>query len=255
MRESLEELFPPNTSPYLNMYRAGLMGYTLDEVLSRLTSIGIVARDKDIANWHNGNFKCSLRGRTLDFMQVPTRTQDEDFFQMKLSDYPKFPPNWMGCRNRFFPCNYEGKPMQRWGYKPGQELPALYDLASAKALSETGLVGQNMCYQPFIVLDIDGVGHGTCDTEVISFGNQFKFQTLTMEDPNKKGSYHLYFKTDRIIQLRHFPYAKLDLMGNNTNAAVYLKHKLPNGLPMAELTQQVWDKLIYYLRSRKEQAL
>jgi len=141
--------------------------------------------------------------------------------------------------------------MQKWGWSKDFS-PELYTMADAKALSPCGWVGQNMLYQRFIVIDIDGRGHGNDDIEVINFGNRFRNTTLTMEDPAKPGSFHLYFKTNRLIPVRHFPWAKLDLMGNAVNAAVYLKNKLGNGMPMRELDESIWQQLIEYQKERKE---
>jgi hypothetical protein len=110
-----------------------------------------------------------------------------------------------------------------------------------------------MLYQKFVVFDIDGRGHGEDDLKVIAFGNQFRETTFTMEDPAKPGSFHLYFETDRLIPVRHFPWAKLDLMGNAVNAAVYLKNKKSNGLPLRKLDEEVWQSLVDYQRDRKEE--
>lgn len=102
-------------------------------------------------------------------------------------------------------------------------------------------------------MDIDGRGHGADDPAVIEFGRQFSSTTFTMEDPDKPGSFHLYFKTDRIIPVRHFGWAKLDLMGNSVNAAVYLKNKKHNGLQMRELDENIWNTMMEYQKKRKEQ--
>jgi hypothetical protein len=75
---------------------------------------------------------------------------------------------------------------------------------------------------------------------------------LTLEDPAKPGSFHLYFKTDRLIPVRHFPWAKLDLMGNAVNAAVYFKNKVGNGLPMMQLDERVWQAMMNYQIERKK---
>ena len=141
--------------------------------------------------------------------------------------------------------------MQKWGWSRDFS-PELYIAADARALSPCGWIGQNMLYQRFIVFDIDGRGHGVDDELVIEFGNQWKQSTFTMEDPAKPGSFHLYFETDRLIPVRHFPWAKLDLMGNAVNAAVYLKNKKPNGIPLLKLDDEIWNTMIKYQKSRKE---
>ena len=142
--------------------------------------------------------------------------------------------------------------MQKWGWTKDFS-PELYTRIDAKALSPCGWVGQNMLYQRFIVMDIDGRGHGADDLQVIAFGSQFRDRTFTVEDPAKPGSFHLYFETDRLIPVRHFPWAKLDLMGNAVNAAVYFKNKVGNGIPMMKLDERVWDAMMEYQKRRKEE--
>jgi hypothetical protein len=142
-------------------------------------------------------------------------------------------------------------PMQKWGYSPDYR-PNLYEHDGAVALSPIGWVGQNLYAQPFIVIDIDGDGHGTYDEQVIEFGNRYRNFTETWENPDKPGSFHLYFATDKIIPIGHFPYAKLDLMGNQKNAAVYLKNKVSNGIPRADLNKEFWSALKEYLDTRRQ---
>ena len=143
--------------------------------------------------------------------------------------------------------------MIQWGWKDGFE-PNLMLRRDAEAISPVHWVGQNMLYQNFIVMDIDGVGHGVRDEQVIAFGTQFREMTMTLEDPAKPGSFHLYFMTNRLIPVKHFPKAKLDLMGNAVNAAVYFKNKVSNGVPAAELTPEIWDAMQRYQVSRKGQG-
>ena len=141
--------------------------------------------------------------------------------------------------------------MLQWGWKH-DFTPNLMTRSDAEVLSPVRWVGQNMLYQTFIVMDIDGVGHGCVDEPVIQFGKLFKDRTLCYEDPKKQGSFHLYFKTDRLVPVRHFPHAKLDLMGNAVNAAVYFKNKKGNGLPMLELNENIWNAMMAYQSKRKE---
>lgn len=251
--DQLDELFHCGESPYFNMFKAGLLGIPIENVASKLTSIGVPLRSKDIENWQAGMFK---RQMNADPSFVPSVKVDTisgvPFDDSKLSDFPMFPVSWVGTQKRFFPCTQDNKPMQRWGWSKEYH-PQLYDIASAKALSPCGWVGQNMLYQRFIVMDIDGRGHGADDEKVIAFGNIFRNQTMCMEDPAKLGSFHLYFATDRIIPIKHFGWAKLDLMGNAQNAAVYLKNKISNGLPMMQLDDNVWHALMSYQKERRKE--
>lgn len=276
-RESLDEILPWGQSPYFGMFKAGRLGYTIEEVTSHCTTHGIPLRAKDIQSWQDGAFKNQVsqaifeqrlaEGRRRPGSHInptakvcgpkPTNlpslslTGQPTFDSMRLEDFPKLPAGWSGCERRFFPCTQDNRPMMQWGWRPGFE-PNLMLRADAEAISPVRWVGQNMLYQNFIVMDIDGVGHGTTDQAVIRFGTQFRDLTMTLEDPRKPGSFHLYFMTDRLIPVKHFPKAKLDLMGNAVNAAVYFKNKVSNGIPAMELTPQVWDAMQRYQVSRKD---
>lgn len=263
LRLALEQIFRPNESPYLGMFRAGTLGWDIKDICDYLSSINVPLRNKDVENWKNGIYKYRTRQLAHDgrisklnpFIAEETHyyEQQDSFKPLLFDELPRFPIDWVGCERRFFPCSIENKPMCKWGWSK-DFIPSLYDLSSAKALSPCGWVGQNMIYQRFIVLDIDGVGHGIRDPYVIAFGNIFRNETLCLEDPAKPGSFHLYFETDRIVPIKHFPWAKLDLMGNQTNAAVYLKNKVPNGLAMKKLDQKIWDLIMQYAGYRKEQS-
>lgn len=274
-RESLDEILPPGQSPYFGMFRAGRLGYTIEEVTSHCTMLGIPLRAKDIQSWQDGAFKNQVSQAIFEErlaeerrrpgsrlnptnkvrnmpVNLPTLrlVSQPSFDGMRLTDFPMLPPGWKGCERRFFPCTPDNRPMMQWGWRPGFE-PNLMLRADAEAISPVRWVGQNMLYQNFIVMDIDGVGHGTMDEGVIRFGSQFRELTMTLEDPRKPGSFHLYFMTDRLIPVKHFPKAKLDLMGNAVNAAVYFKNKVSNGIPAMELTPSVWDAMQRYQVSRK----
>jgi len=274
-RESLDEILPPGQSPYFGMFRAGRLGYSIEEVTSHCTVSGIPLRAKDIQAWQDGAFKNQVSQAVFEQRLAEGRRKpgshinpgpldierpsnlpslrlvgQPSFDTVRLTDLPRLPSGWRGCERRFFPCTPDNRPMMQWGWRPGFE-PNLMLRCDAEAISPVHWVGQNMLYQNFIVMDIDGVGHGTRDDGVIRFGTQFREITMTLEDPRKPGSFHLYFMTDRLVPVKHFPHAKLDLMGNAVNAAVYFKDKVSNGIPPAELTPQVWDAMQRYQVSRK----
>lgn len=239
-------------SPYYGMYHCGYYGVPIEDCIAKCRRNGIAVRKKDLRSYNDGVFKRGMgtvvmNGRTVNVADIEPGVP---FEQMKLVDFPSFPVGWQGTERRFFPCTQDNRPMQKWGWSKDYT-PELYIRADARALSPCGWVGQNMLYQKFIVMDIDGRGHGADDLEVIAFGELFKDETFTMEDPMKPGSFHLYFKTDRLIPVRHFPWAKLDLMGNAVNAAVYFKNKQWNGVPMAQLTEEIWQMMMAYQRGRK----
>lgn len=237
-------------SPYYGMYHCGYYGVPFEKCVEKCSRNGIVLREKDIRSYNDGAFK---RGVGVVVKSVGTSGLEHSvpIENMKLEEFPKMPIGWEGSSRRFFPCTQDNKPMQKWGWSR-DFTPELHTYADAKVLSPCGWVGQNMLYQKFIVVDIDGRGHGTEDLSTIEFGEMFKDETFAMEDPAKPGSFHLYFETDRLIPVRHFPWAKIDLMGNAVNAAVYFKNKKWNGRQMHELTEEIWQMLIAYQRTRKE---
>lgn len=274
-RESLDEMLRHGQSPYFGMFRAGRLGYTIEEVTSHCTANGIPLRAKDIQAWQDGAFKNQVNQAIFEQRLAERRRQPgsainpvnkvsdmpvnlpsmrlankPEFDGVRLEDFPLLPRGWRGCERRFFPCTSDNRPMMQWGWRPGFE-PNLMLRRDAEAISPVHWVGQNLLYQDFIVLDIDGVGHGVRDEQVIAFGNRFRDMTMTLEDPRKQGSFHLYFMTDRLIPVKHFPHAKLDLMGNAVNAAVYFKNKVSNGVPAAKLTSETWDEIQRYQVGRK----
>jgi len=240
-------------SPYFGMYWAGYYGVDINDAINKCNRNGIAIRQKDIRSYQDGAFKRGI-SRELSASGIKVSSSDiritAQIDEMKLTDFPMLPRGWSGTDRRFFPCTSDNKPMQRWGWTRDYT-PELYRMSDAKALSPCGWVGQNMLYQRFIVMDIDGRGHGMEDLKVIEFGEQFKELTFTMEDPAKPGSFHLYFETDRLVPVRHFPWAKLDLMGNAVNAAVYLKNKKPNNKPLLKLDETIWNALIEYQKGRR----
>lgn len=248
------ELFARGESPYFAMFRTGVMGVPFDKVSAHCAELEIPLREKDVRAWQEGNWnhRTSRQSSVLNPLLKPGAESFISVPDSKLSDFAKWPRHWTGTERRWFPCNDQNMPMQKWGYSPDYK-PNLYERAEAQALSPCGWVGQNLYAQTFIVIDIDGVGHGCVDEQVIEFGNRYRNFTETWENPAKVGSFHLYFETDRQIPISHFPYAKLDLMGNQKNAAVYTKDKVSNGMPRATLNKEFWSDLKAYLKGRLEQ--
>lgn len=248
------QLFNPGESPYFAMFRCGCIGIPVEECITYCHSMSIPLRSKDIRAWEDGDWKKRLSSNGSSVLNPVVRPGYENIVPVigsKLTDFQTLPTGWNGTERRWFPCNEDNMPMQKWGYSPDYS-PTLYDRDEAKALSPIGWVGQNLYAQPFIVIDIDGVGHGRTDHEVIAFGERYKDTTETWENPAKRGSFHLYFTTDRQIPISHFPFAKLDLMGNQKNTAVYTKDKVPNGIMRRPLTEEIWAELQDYIEDRRQ---
>lgn len=251
-----QDWFHANESPYFSMFRAGINGIALEDVTDHCASLGIPIREKDVRAWQDGKSKrdfSEFRQRGgLNLPTVPVSALSVAKRDMKLTDFDKYEPDYVAPAKRWFPCTADNKPMQKWGYKDNYT-PVLYTRETAQALAPTNYVGQNMLGQRYIVIDIDGVGHGDTDEKVIAFGNKYRDKTEVWENPAKPGSFHLYFWTDRKLPVIHAPYAKLDFMGNAVNAAVYTKNKQPNNVPRAFLTEEIWEDLKEYLNSRREE--
>lgn len=249
-----QQLFAPGESPYFAMFRCGVIGIPVEDLIAHCTQQGIPLREKDIRSWTDGHWNHQIRTNrsVLNPVIKPPHLTSISVLDAKLTDFSTWPPGWTGTDRRWFPCDEQNMPMQKWGFSDGY-IPTLYTREQAQAMSPIGWVGQNLYAQPMVVFDIDGVGHGVRDEQVIEFGNRFRNLTETWESPDKPGSFHLYFKTDRQIPISHFPYAKLDLMGNQKNAAVYTKSKVSNGIPAADLDEEIWAELKLYLHHRREE--
>lgn len=248
--------FQPGASAYFAMFRAGINDVPLEEAVQYCTDNGILIREKDIRSWQDGKSKRDFKEYRdkggINIPMLPVSAIQVAKHDMKLDEFPMYEEGYVAPEKKWFPCTADNKPMQRWGYKDDYT-PTLYTRETAEALAPTKFVGQNMLGQRYVVIDIDGVGHGTRDEQVIAFGNKYKDKTEVWEDPNKVGSFHLYFWTSRKLPVIHSHVGKLDFMGNNVNAAVYTKNKQPNGIRRAFLTEEIWEDLKAYMQARHEQ--
>lgn len=252
MTPEQKDWFRFGESPYFAMFRAGLAGIPFNELSAHLVSLCIPIREKDIRSYEEGRFKSCVHTKSFDPVLPSRFPSKKRAIDEPFESLPMFVNGWNGCDRRWFPCSQDNLPMQKWGYSASYT-PELYTRSHAVAMSPCGFVGQNMYMQPFVVLDIDGVGHGVRDEQVIEFGRRYSNKTECWESPDKPGSFHLYFKTRRVVPVMHFPFAKLDVMGNSVNAAVYTKRKESNLLPRMELTPQVWQDIRAYVTRREEE--
>ena len=246
-----QDWFIPGESPYFPMFRAGCNGIPIDEVTDYCQRAGIPIRFKDVRAWQDGNWKHEIKHESSVINpKLRKLANSRVAATSKLEDFESWPEGWSGTSRRFFPTNEHNIPIQKWGYSEDY-IPNLYDKADAAAMSPVGWVGQNIYAQPFIVFDIDGMGHGKRDEEVIAFGKLFKDLTECWEDPLKLGSFHLYFNTDKKIPIAHYNFAKLDILGNETNAAGYFKNKQSNGRERLDLTDEIWEMMKAYVQARR----
>lgn len=246
--------FASNESPYFAMFRCGVNNVPFEEVMEHCARLGIPIRQKDTASYDDGNWKYRMSKRTsvLNPVLHDPKTIVRTVLNSDLHQLAAWPDGWTGTDVRWFPCTENNRPMQKWGYTDSF-VPTLYRYDIARSLAPCGYVGQNLYAQAFVVLDIDGEGHGAKDEQVIEFGERYANLTECWRNPQKPGSFHLYFATDRIVPIQHYPFAKLDFIGNQTNAAVYVKNKQGNGMPRLELTQKIWRSIGDYVERRRKE--
>lgn len=252
MYEDVEQLLKCGQSAYAGMFTLGRRGVPAYIIIDHVTRLGIPLREKDWIAYQEGfAYKIGVQNDNINpYKKQPPAWQwllNTSFNELEMLHLtPGF-----DYERRWFPCSKGSEPLMSWGYNmPDRPPPRLTTRNEAMAMTEDGYVGQNTYGQPLVILDIDGVGHGAVDQEVITFGNQFKNSTEVWENPRKPGSFHVYFETDRIIPTKHFEFAKLDLMGNKTNYAVYGKDKVSNNIPRMKLDENIWKRLQNYIQWR-----
>jgi hypothetical protein len=221
----------------LTCYLEGVKGSMWDEVVQAALTEKIVLSKQHYEMHQRGALKHQIEARSTmpDYPPTP-------FFESKLDDYPRhvFDENIV----RFFPANEKGcKSMDGWRWSK-----YLLTKERAEIKAPTGLVGENLRSQPFICLDIDGDHGDEIDEELLEWANQFKGTTEVWEA--RPTSYHIIFGVDRIIPTRHFPYAHIDILGNYTNQARFLKDKRAYGLRSC-LTESIWEEIKCYVKERK----
>lgn len=258
----IKELIP-GESPYYPMFRLGCSGIPWEQCRNYCDMRGIPLRPKDLKSWEDGMRKRNARfeaGNTINPIAPVTKQELNPILTHRLDQFPTWPEGWEGTPHRWFPVNERVFPMIEWGYKSTETghdenfYPQLMTREQATQASPVGWASQNLYGQPIIMVDVDGVGHGPTDLQVINWGNKYRGFTEIWEDPMKQGSFHIYFKTQHVIPIGHFLYANLDVLGNNTNAACHSKNKRPiDQTPMATLTQDIWYDLQTYLLGRKEE--
>ena len=117
-----------------------------------------------------------------------------------------------------------------------------------------------------IVIDCDGDHEEPWDWETIDFLWRYTDMTHSIfktewRNPSYMGhilrvppSFHLTFKTDRVIPTMHFPYAHIDIVGNRRNSLRYWKNKKWNHREPIPMTSDLWSELKQYIKYRKEKA-
>lgn len=252
----------PNGSIYHWMYKQGLKHVDLTDIEIAVKALGIGIREKDYANYWNGYYNSDLYKSDI-FMLKRGNSQlvssSVKFFDAPYSSYPEHPYLDMPeIENRWVPCNGNNKPMIQWSQ-------GCMTLADAKAKVGQVYLGENLKGCKFIVIDCDGDhDEGRFDWDTIEFLWKFSKVTHCLMKPkmirdykgapniNRPASFHITFAVDRIIPTMHFPYAHIDIVGNEKNSLRYIKNKIWNGLNPIPMTDEIWGQLQQYIKQRKE---
>ena len=254
---------PPSGSIYLWMYRQGLQGRPLDEVVTDCMLGGRDIRPKDLRNYWNGWYKRRLRG--ADPMAALGVDPCAPMGPLNYSDYPDHPflgkPEFTAC---FVPCNGDNRPMVKWSL-------GTMSLADAMAWPGCRYIAENMLGAQRIVIDVDGDHGGDLDLETVRFFDRFRYRTCCHEKPDivfdwyveNQGeccvdlhtaelptSYHLTFGVTKVIPTMHFPRAHVDVIGNKRNSLRYFKNKKYNGLPPLMMSEEIWDEIFDWIERR-----
>ena len=135
-------------------------------------------------------------------------------------------------------------------------------LSDAKAMRGCVYLAENTKGTRQVIIDCDGDHSSDLDLETILFLSRYMDRTHCLMKPkalreyeggpdsSMPASYHLTFKTDKVIPTMHFPDAHIDLIGNEKNSLRYWKNKKWNGLQPVELTEDIWNDIIGYAERR-----
>ena len=253
-----------NESIYFWMYEQGLKHVPYDEVELAVTAAGKIIRQKDHDNYWNGFYKSDLyHGPGAEDIWTLAKTKhgkhEPTFFETEFADYPRHPyagVQYPEIKNRWVPCSKDNKPMIKWGN-------GCMTLADAVAYPGQVYLAENLKGTQFVVIDCDG-DHGLeLDIETIAFLWHYSHMTHCIKKPidiyhemtewkPMSPSFHLTFRTEKIIPTMHFPYAHIDIAGNRRNQLRYWKNKKWNGVEPAWMTTEMWNELREYIKYRKE---
>ncbi len=246
----------PNESIYFWMYEQGLKHVDLHEIELACLNADKYIRQKDYENYWNGYYRSDLYcGPGRDDIWMLKKHRDlaattKVFEQLSYFEYPVHPYAGMPeVNNRWVPCNNDNKPMIKWGN-------GCMTLADCVAYPGQKYLAENLKGTQMLVIDCDGNHGDPWDWDTIEFLGKFKDITHCIKKPGFmiSPSFHLTFRTDRIIPTMHFPYAHIDIVGNRRNSLRYWKNKEWNGKEPVYMTSDIWDVLRDYIKARKEKA-
>lgn len=259
----------PEGSIYFWMYEQGLKHVQRQQIEVACSMAGKDIREKDWQNYWNGYYRSDLyHGPGAEDIFMLKRgwhghtAPRQEFFNTDYEDYLSHPYQaieYPEIQNRWVPCNQDNKPMIKWGN-------GCMALSDAVAYPGQKYLAENLKGTRFIVIDCDGNHADPWDWETMAFLWHYAHAThciskLAWKKPEGQGhmpnippSFHLTFKTSKIIPTMHFPYAHIDIAGNRRNQLRYWKDKEWNGMEPAWMTEDVWNELRKYIKHRKEKA-
>jgi len=245
----------PTDSIYFWMYEQGLKHVDIKEIECQCALAGKDIRKKDYENYWNGFHKSDLyhgAGKEDIFMLTkrsrPSFSWKNGYFDKDWDMYTAHPYiPYPEIQNRWVPCSKDNKPLIKWSQ-------GCMTMADAVAYKDQVYLAENMKGTKMIVIDCDGDHGDQLDQETIMFLSRYTDKTHCIKRPGDLISFHLTFISWRIIPTMHFPYAHIDIVGNQRNSLRYWKNKEWNGIPPTHMTSDIWRDIQRYIAYRKEKA-
>lgn len=241
----------PVESIYYWMYNAGLHGFPEQELEQMLRSYGKQIRKKDWENYQRGYSKSYFTSEALinrTPFDTSIRPKTIDFTATHLHQFPKS-INLFNYEKRWVPCSKNNKPLIQWSKN-------LTTYEEAIVFPDSVYLAECMYLTPYIVFDIDGDHNDVLHPDLIQHFAPLINITHALVKPNGSTptSFHLTFRTNRLIPTKHFTEACIDLLGNKSHQLRYRKTKQWNHVFPALLTENIWRYFMDYI-AMKEKAV
>ena len=259
----LQENPVPVESIYYWMYDAGLRGFPESQLEQTLISSGKQIRQKDWDNYRRGYARSYFTGESVDrhLTQLSIRPKNIDFTATHLHQFGRS-NKLINYDKRWVPCSKNNKPLIQWSR-------TLTTYEEAIVFPDSIYLAECMYSTPYIVFDIDGDHNDVLHLDLIehfaplinithALVKQRTVSEYTQGLPKHilslPTSFHLTFRTDRLIPTKHFPNACIDLLGNKAPQLRYRKTKQWNHVFPALLTEKIWRYFMDFI-AMKEKAV
>jgi hypothetical protein len=223
------------TPLYLQCFRLGRQHVAWKDIYCECEALGWSLNIGHYKSYIDGCKSANVTYDNLDDV-LANLTDKKSILDLNVKDLPM--NVYEQTENRFFPCNDSNKPIVKWGKE-------CFSLPVVRACKFTKYIGENLKHTNTVILDIDG-DHDkeNINWNVINYFNNYKKKTQYAQ--SRDTSYHLVFRTDRLIPTYHLPF--LDILGNANNQARYYKDKVVYGTKLIEFTQEIVDDIKEYVR-------